>query len=181
VVLAGSADSVWAGTWRRPCLVANRATLPQKWPPPPRNVSADTVGALPGGENGDPKTQSLISQASSLNPQFSPSSSHKLHHLSLNLQASTLHTQHSTLNLQPATLNSQASSLKPQASSLNSQTSTLNPQRHTRWYRGCTGRPRRPERRRRQWGRSGLSSCRRQSCTLMLLPRCVRTKGVPCS
>ena len=24
---------------RRPCLVANRATLPQKWPPSPRNVA----------------------------------------------------------------------------------------------------------------------------------------------
>jgi len=24
---------------RRPCLVANRATLPQKWPQPPRNVA----------------------------------------------------------------------------------------------------------------------------------------------
>jgi hypothetical protein len=26
---------VWAGKWRRPWLVANRANLPQKWPPPP--------------------------------------------------------------------------------------------------------------------------------------------------
>jgi len=28
-----------AGSCRRPCLVANRATLPQKWPPPPRNMA----------------------------------------------------------------------------------------------------------------------------------------------
>ena len=27
------------GIYRRPCLVANRATLPQTWPPPPRNVA----------------------------------------------------------------------------------------------------------------------------------------------
>ena len=37
---------------RRPCPVANRATLPQKWPPPPRNVAdsceltATTTGDL---------------------------------------------------------------------------------------------------------------------------------------
>jgi len=30
---------VWLERCRRPCLVANRATLPQKWPPPPRNVA----------------------------------------------------------------------------------------------------------------------------------------------
>ena len=30
---------VWAGTSRRPCLVANRVTLPQKWPPPAQNVA----------------------------------------------------------------------------------------------------------------------------------------------
>ena len=29
----------WAGTSGRPWLVANRATLPQKWPPPPWNVA----------------------------------------------------------------------------------------------------------------------------------------------
>ena len=29
--------------WRRPCIVANRATIPQKWPLPPRNV-ADSYG-----------------------------------------------------------------------------------------------------------------------------------------
>jgi len=27
------------GRWRRRCLVANRATLPEKWPPPIRNVA----------------------------------------------------------------------------------------------------------------------------------------------
>jgi len=29
----------WHGKCRWPCLVANRATPPQKWPPPPRNVA----------------------------------------------------------------------------------------------------------------------------------------------
>ena len=32
-------EVVREGTPRRPWFVANRATLPQKWPPPPRNVA----------------------------------------------------------------------------------------------------------------------------------------------
>ena len=39
--MQGAAEAVWCGLGkcRRRCLVANRATLPQTWPRPPRNVA----------------------------------------------------------------------------------------------------------------------------------------------
>ena len=39
---------------RRPCLVANQATLPQKWPPPTRNLADSCELTAPTKQEGVP-------------------------------------------------------------------------------------------------------------------------------
>ena len=60
------AEEIWPEKYRRPCLVANRATFPQKWPTPSRNV-VDSCEITATTEEMSSRHRKIASNSTTLN------------------------------------------------------------------------------------------------------------------